>query len=134
MNVAGSHPVILFDGYCRFCSGVVQWILRRDRKKVFRFAPLQSQAARALSGGRSLLSDSFLLYESGKLYERSSAALRVVRHLPGLWPLLYGLIVVPKPLRDLVYNWIGRNRYRLFGKSEHCFSPLPADSDRFLNL
>lgn len=126
-------PVVLFDGYCHLCSNTVQWIMRRDRRKVFRFAPLQSEVAAALAGReRTQPTDTILLYESGKVFSRSTAALRLLRYLPGLWPAAYWAIIIPRPVRDAVYSWIAANRYRWFGRRQQCFLPDAADRDRFL--
>lgn len=130
-----SSPVILFDGYCNLCNGAVQFTINRDRKNVFRFAPLQSDyAIKALASFQleSSLGDSFILLEDGKVYQRSTAALRVARKLNGLWPLLYYFIVVPRFIRDGVYNFVARNRYRWFGKQETCWVPTPELKAKFL--
>ena len=124
-------PIILFDGVCNLCSGAVQFILDRDPRGRFRFASLQSGAARRLLGGESL-PESIVLIEEGKTSRRSTAALRIARRLRFPWPLLYAFIVVPRPLRDFVYNWIARNRYRWFGRRETCLVPAPDLRNRFL--
>jgi predicted DCC family thiol-disulfide oxidoreductase YuxK len=127
--------VILFDGMCPFCSGSVRFILNRDHRRSFTFAPLQSSAADELLSGvdtRSGALDSLVLVENGQSYAQSTAALRIVRKLSGLWPLLYVLIVCPPPLRDLVYDGFARNRYRWFGRHDVCFVPSADERERFL--
>ncbi len=128
-----SHPVILFDGVCNLCQGAVQFVIRRDRKALFRFASLQSPVAAELLG-RELVGDpeSIILVDGGQVYERSAAALRIARRLDGLWPVLYVLIIIPRPLRDAVYNWIARNRYRWFGRQATCLVPTAENAARFL--
>lgn len=126
---------MLFDGVCNLCNATVQFIIEHDPGARFRFAALDSDAARELAAGcgvHAALPDSVVLIEDGKLYTRSSAALRVARRLRFPWPLLYGLIVVPRPLRDVVYAWIARNRYSWFGKRDSCMLPTPELRSRFL--
>ena len=114
-----TQPIILFDGVCNLCNSSVQFILRHDKKKQFVFASLQSDPGQELMKkfGLPLTElNSFILIENGKMYSRSTAALRVVKKLNALWPGLYIFIIVPRFIRDAVYNWISRNRYKWFGK------------------
>jgi predicted DCC family thiol-disulfide oxidoreductase YuxK len=130
-----SPPIVLFDGVCNLCSGSVQFLLKRDPEGLFRFAPLQSDVGRRLLAEHGLTVDSLssvVLIEDGKVWQESSAALRIARHLPGAWKLLRSFAVVPRPLRDAVYRWIARNRYRWFGKTETCWLPTPELEERFL--
>ncbi len=130
-----SHPIVLFDGVCNLCNGSVQLILKRDQRGIFRFASLQSEAGRSLMAGHGLDPDalsSVVLIEDGRAWEESSAALRIARHLAGPWKLLRIFAVIPQPLRDAVYRWIARNRYRWFGKTETCWLPTPELRARFL--
>jgi len=127
--------VVLFDGVCNLCNASVQFIIARDPPARFRFAPLESSAGRRLigeTGARSPLPDSFVLLEHGRWYIRSTAALRVARRLRFPWPLLYVFIAVPRPLRDVIYDFIARHRYRWFGKREACMVPTPELRARFL--
>ena len=130
------QPIVLFDGVCNLCNSAVQFIIRHDKKNIFMFTSLQSDAGQKLLAQYNLpLNElnSFILIENNKAYTRSSGALRVVKKLKGLWPLLYGLMIVPKFIRDGVYNWVGRNRYKWFGKQEACMIPTPELKARFLN-
>ncbi|MBZ5534873.1 MAG: thiol-disulfide oxidoreductase DCC family protein [Acidobacteriia bacterium] len=127
--------IILFDGVCNFCNGSVRFIINRDPQKHFKFAPLQSPAAQTLlqKHGLSLEPlDTFILIEEGKTYSRSTAALRIARQLKGLWPALYVLILVPRAIRDSLYNILARNRYKLFGRRGTCMIPSPELRDRFM--
>jgi len=126
------RPVILFDGVCNLCTGSVRFVIERDSRKQFRFASLQSPVAERLLGRREDL-ESVILLQNGKTYRKSGAALRIARRLDGLWPLLAVLLVIPGFLRDAVYDWIGRRRYRMFGKRDVCWSPQPELADRFLD-
>lgn len=128
--------IILYDGVCHLCQGFVHFIIRRDPQKKFRFGFLQSAAGQDrlrafphLSNGLNTV----VLIERGRVYTKSSAALRIARRLTGAWPLAYGLIFVPPILRDAVYNVIARHRYRWFGKSDACVLPSPDTQDRFLD-
>jgi predicted DCC family thiol-disulfide oxidoreductase YuxK len=124
--------VILFDGVCNLCTGSVQFVIARDSRKRFRFASLQSPVAERLLGRRDDL-DSVVLVENNAIYRKSSAALRIARRLDGLWPLLSVLRVIPRFLRDAVYDWIGRRRYRMFGRREACWVPGAELAERFLD-
>jgi predicted DCC family thiol-disulfide oxidoreductase YuxK len=113
--------IVLFDGVCNLCSRSVAFIIRHDPRGRFHFASLQSEPGRAIvqEHGRNPEDlDSILLLESERLYDRSSAALRIARRLSWPWPLASVLVLAPRPLRDLVYRWIARNRYRWFGKMD----------------
>jgi predicted DCC family thiol-disulfide oxidoreductase YuxK len=128
--------VVLFDGVCNFCDGTVSFIIAHDPHAYFRFAALQSPVAyRLLERCASPLyaPDSLVLVESGKYYTRSTAALRIARRLRSPWFLLYGLIVVPRPIRDALYDWFARNRYRWFGKRDECLVPDTDMRRRFLD-
>jgi predicted DCC family thiol-disulfide oxidoreductase YuxK len=127
--------LILFDGFCNFCSRSVRFIIRRDPSGKFRFAASQSAKGEVLShayGLGKLPEHSIVLISEGKVYHRSSAALRIVRQLRACWPMMYAFIILPVPLRDAMYNLLSRNRYRLFGRREQCFVPDEKIRDRFL--
>jgi len=126
--------VILFDGYCNLCSRSVQLVLKHDRKAKFRFASLQSEYGKALLQKHQLPTESFgtfVLIEDDKIYLKSTAALRVVKSLSGMWPVLYAAIIIPRFIRDAVYGLVARNRYRWFGKRNSCW--MPEGSDRFVD-
>lgn len=127
--------VILFDGVCNFCDRSVQFIIKRDHQAVFQFASLQSESGQKLlkKHGVPEDTDSFIFVDGEKYYDRSSAALHVFKHMPGGWKLLYGLIVLPKPIRDAFYQLIAKNRYKWFGRKESCMLPTPDERKRFLD-
>jgi len=130
-----SHPVILFDGVCNLCSGAVQFIIKHDRKKLFRFASLQSKFGEEVMKHFDLPVDqynSFILLEKEKIYTRSKGALKVAKKLNGLYFLLYAFIIVPRFIRDAVYNFIARKRYNWFGKKETCWIPTPELKNLFI--
>lgn len=129
------HNLILFDGVCNLCNASVRFIINRDKKEKFKFASLQSAAAqpyinRFAISGHDLYS--IVLIMDNKLYDRSSAALEIAKNLSGLWPAFYIFKIIPKFLRDAVYNLIAKNRYFLFGKKDECMIPTPELKARFL--
>jgi predicted DCC family thiol-disulfide oxidoreductase YuxK len=126
--------VLLFDGVCTLCNGFVRFVIDRDPAGRFQFAPLQSDAARRVLGAAPQpLPDSLVLVENGRLFTRSTAALRVARGLRSPWPLAYLLVAVPRPVRDWVYDAVARNRYRWFGRRDVCMVPTPDLRARFLD-
>ena len=133
---ADSQKIILFDGVCNLCQASVQFVLKRDRKLVFKYASLQGKFGQEVAARYQLPEkkfDSFILLEGEKIYTRSTGALRVLRNLGGLWPVCYGLIIIPPFIRNAVYDWISRNRYKWFGKKEECWLPRPEWKDLFLD-
>jgi predicted DCC family thiol-disulfide oxidoreductase YuxK len=129
--------LVLFDGLCNLCSGTVRFILKRDRRLRFRYAPLDGPtASRILSspGADDGGGESFILYENGRIWRKSTAALRVARKLDGAWPLLYAFIFVPPFMRDAVYDLVAANRYRWFGKKDSCWMPRPEWARLFPDL
>lgn len=129
------RPIIIFDGVCELCSASVDFILKWEKGKDFLFSANQNPPGQAILRAHGedpdAVSTVFLL-ENGKLYQRSAAALRISRHFRFPMNLLYGFIIVPRFLRDLVYKWIARNRYRWFGKKDTCRIPTPEEIARFL--
>jgi predicted DCC family thiol-disulfide oxidoreductase YuxK len=128
-------PIILFDGICNLCSNSVQFILKRDKEKKFLFASLQSNYGQALLKQFNLPTNtfnSFLLFENGKILTRSTAALKMFSQLKG-WAWVKIFWIVPKFIRDAVYNLIARNRYKWFGQKNECWLPTPELKARFLD-
>ena len=129
------QPIILFDGVCNFCNNAVNFVIKRNIKANILFTPMQSIAGQKLLQQYNLPVDdmqSFVFIDEGEVYKRSTAALKVCKHLRGLWPLCYGFIIVPKFIRDAVYNWIAQNRYKWFGIRQSCMIPTPEVKARFL--
>ena len=126
--------IILFDGTCAFCEGWVKFFATRD-DGYFRFGASQTPEAAALLeryGTSRAAARSIILIEDGQVYLRSTASLRIMKRLNAPWKWLGVLLWVPRPLRDLVYRFIAKNRYRWFGKSETCRIPTPSLRARFL--
>lgn len=120
------NPVVLFDGVCNLCSSSVQFIIKHDPERLFRYASLQSEFGQNILRQFNLPVNelnSFILLEEGKIYIKSTGALRVSRKLNRLWPALYGFIIIPAFIRNAVYSYIAKNRYRWFGKKEACWLP-----------
>lgn len=128
--------LVLFDGVCNLCNASVQFIIRRDRHDRFRFASLQSDAARAILQRFNINPEtmhSVIVIDGDKVYERSDAAIRIASGLGGIWRLLSSLRVLPRRLRDFIYNLIARHRYSWFGKRNECMIPTPELRSRFLS-
>ena len=128
------NPVVLFDGVCNFCNGTVNFIIRHDRRKKFKFAPLQSKIGREMKAkyGISRDIDSIILVEDGQAFAQSTAGLRIARRLGGIWSLGYVFIIIPASLRDFCYRLFAKYRYRLFGRQDACMLPSPDVRERFL--
>ncbi|WP_240419780.1 thiol-disulfide oxidoreductase DCC family protein [Paenibacillus periandrae] len=132
-----THSIILFDGVCRFCNGWVQFILRHDQHDTFRFAPLQSDYAIHLLASGSWKDendslDSVILCEGRSVYTHSSAVLQICKRLGGAWRLLTVFKAVPRPIRDIVYRFIAKRRYRWFGKYDSCMIPSAEIRSKFI--
>ena len=130
------NPLILFDGVCNLCNSSVQYVIKHDPNRLFRFASLQSGFAQKILSGYDLSLkeyNSFILLKDNKIYTRSTAALLVLKKLKGFIKSLYVFIIVPKFIRDAVYNIIAKNRYKWFGKKQVCWLPSPELKSLFLN-
>jgi predicted DCC family thiol-disulfide oxidoreductase YuxK len=130
------YPIILFDGVCNFCNGAINFVLKQDKKGIFRFAPLQSQIGQKLLEQYGLATkdfDSFVLIDNGKVHKKSAASLRVMNKLPWYWKEAQILRLIPTPFRDAIYDFIAKNRYKWFGKKEQCMVPTAELRERFLS-
>lgn len=131
--VTPNQPIIFYDGLCGLCDRSVQFVLKHDKKALFKFSTLQGAfAEKTLKGPVSM--NSFILLYRGKVYRESAAALHTFRLLGGLWRLLFVFIIVPGFIRNTIYRYIARNRYRWFGQFEQCRIPSPATQSRFIDL
>lgn len=131
-----THYIILFDGVCNLCNSAVQFIINRDEKDTFRFASLQSETGQKLLAIHQLQHkniDSIVLIKNEKAYIKSTAALHIAKELSGIWKLAYYYIVIPKFIRDAVYDFIARNRYAWFGKKDQCMIPTAKLKSKFLD-
>ncbi len=127
-------PILLFDGVCNLCNGFVNFAIARDPHGTLLFAALQSETGQRLIRQHGIPNDlrSFIFIEQDRYDEKSTAILKVLKRLNGAWPFLFGLMVVPKPIRNGVYDMIAKNRYRWFGKEAVCRMPTEETKRRFL--
>lgn len=136
MSEDKNKPIIFFDGVCNLCHGFVQFVIQRDRREAFQFASLQGEtAARELPSNfveGASPKTVVLKTPKGEVFQKSTAVLKIVREFSGLWPLLAIFRIIPRPIRDAVYDLVARYRYRLFGKKDACPLPSPEQKQRFL--
>ena len=135
MNPEQSYSIILFDGVCNLCNSSINFVIKRDKNDAFKFATLQEEVGQLLLKRYSIDSldtDSIILIENGKAYVKSTAALRVARKLSSAWPLMYGFMIIPAFIRNWVYDYIAKNRYKWYGKQDSCMIPTPALKSKFL--
>lgn len=132
--VESDHPIILYDGVCNLCTNSVQFVIQRDARKQFRFASLQSSVAENyLENQEQDRLASMVLIVDNHVYRQSTAALLTAKKLDGFWPILSVFLLIPRPIRDVIYRWIAKHRYQVLGKKEHCWRPTPDLADRFLD-
>ena len=127
--------IVLFDGVCNLCNGLVRFIIKRDRFGKFKFASLQSDTGQQLLMRFGLAKnefESFVFIQGDKYYLKSAAALKVLKELGGIWKAFYVFIFIPRPIRDFMYNLIAKSRYKIFGKRDVCMVPTPELQERFL--
>ncbi|QJP35532.1 DUF393 domain-containing protein [Nonlabens sp. Ci31] len=130
-----NKDIVLFDGVCNLCNAAILFIIKRDKNDRFRFAPLESEVGKKLLAKYQIdpsKIDSIVLVSGDSAFAKAGAALRISKHLTGLWPLLYSLIIIPSLISDTVYDFIARNRYKWFGKKESCMIPTPELKSKFL--
>ncbi|MBT30890.1 MAG: thiol-disulfide oxidoreductase [Thalassobius sp.] len=129
-----SYSIILFDGVCNLCNGSVNFIIDHDKKNRFKFTSLQSEKGQELlkKHNLNLELESIILVENEKTYQKSDAALRISKKLNFPIPLLYVAIIIPRLIRDQIYNYIAKNRYKWFGKSDSCRMPTPELKAKFI--
>lgn len=128
--------IILFDGVCNLCNNSVQFIIKNDKRNKFKFSSLQSPFGQNLLGKYNIdtnNTDSFVFIRKNKAYIKSSAALWVAKELGSFWQLLCFFFIIPASLRNLIYDWVARNRYKWFGKKESCMIPTPNIKNKFLD-
>ena len=127
------NPVILFDGVCNLCNGTVDFLLKRDRKKQFRYAALQSETGKTMIQKFHIpeQTDSVILIKLNKVYFESDAAIEITNMLPYPWKLGIIFQIIPKIIRNKIYKWVAKNRYGWFGKRETCRIPTPEEKEYF---
>ncbi|GGA72062.1 thiol-disulfide oxidoreductase [Flavobacterium palustre] len=135
-NLPKNKKIILFDGVCNLCDSAVQFIIERDKKDVFRFVALQSDLGKEIChyiGVNPKITDSIILYEPGiAYYYKSQAALQIASELGSFYSLLTVFKILPQKINDAFYDYIAKNRYRWYGKKEHCMIPSPELKSKFI--
>ncbi len=137
MSQIPKKPVLFFDGICNLCNSWVNYVIERDPEAHVLFAPLQSETSRSLLRHLNIevdAMDTVVLLDEGRVYERSDAVLQLVKYLKGPVRLLRAGAVVPRFLRNAIYNYIAKKRYRWFGKRDECRMPEPGLKNRFLEM
>ncbi|MBT6834831.1 MAG: DUF393 domain-containing protein [Bacteroidetes bacterium] len=120
------NPIILFDGICNLCNSSVQWIIKKDKKTSFRFASIQSKAGISLLSECGLTKNqlySIVLIENNSYRDKSDAIIQICVLIGGIWKLAKIFLIIPKVVRDLLYDYIAKNRYKWFGKRKTCMLP-----------
>lgn len=132
--IENKDRIILFDGVCNLCNGFVQFIIKRDKLYIFRFASLQSDFAKGLLEQHPQLKkvDAVIFLNKDQIFIKSDAAIEIAQNLKG-WKWMKYLYIFPKPLRDLVYDLIAKYRYKLFGKKDTCMIPAKSIKNRFVS-
>lgn len=126
----GSNPIIFFDGVCGLCNRFVDFVIRRDKKKKFMFAPLQGTTANEYNISLEKY-NSVVLWQNDKILIKSSAAIAILAQLPGLLRLTKVLLIIPKMIRDWFYDLVAHKRYQWFGRKEVCRIPSKEEQARF---
>jgi predicted DCC family thiol-disulfide oxidoreductase YuxK len=134
--IPGKEKIIVFDGKCNLCNKWVQFVIKYDRDKKLKFCALQSKTGQKISA--QFLKDvtelkTVIFIDGTSLYIKSTAALYILKHLSGIWSFFFILVSIPRPIRDFIYDFIAKNRYKWFGKSEHCMVPKKEVLDRFID-
>ncbi|PQJ74405.1 thiol-disulfide oxidoreductase DCC family protein [Polaribacter gangjinensis] len=136
IDIPKDKKIILTDGVCNLCNGIVLKIIKYDKKNTFLFANLQSETGKELTkylGIDTKKIDAIILYEPGISYEiKSSAALKIMEDFGGIWRLSFIIKIFPVGFRDFIYDIIAKNRYKWFGKKESCMMPTPEIKTKFL--
>ena len=137
IDIPKNKKIILFDGICNLCNDAVLKVIKYDKKNVFLFSSLQSKTGKEITDHLGIdisKIDSIILYEPGISYDiKSTAALKIMQDFKGVWNFTYVLFLFPESFRNLIYDYIAKNRYKWFGKKESCMIPAPELKEKFLN-
>jgi predicted DCC family thiol-disulfide oxidoreductase YuxK len=131
-----ANKILLFDGVCNLCNNTVLFVIKRNRKKQIKFGAIQSKEGKSLLQKYGIYEQylgSLIFIDEGKVYLKSTGALRLSKYLTGLWPLLYVLILIPAFIRNPIYDFIAAHRYKWFGKKEVCMVPTPELKSLFIS-
>jgi predicted DCC family thiol-disulfide oxidoreductase YuxK len=135
-GVSHDDHIVLFDGVCKLCSFWARFLIRHDREQRYKLATVQSEEGKAILSWAALPTsyyDTLVYVHGGKFYVRSTAVIKIVAGLPFPWRFAVIAWLIPKPLRDWIYDRIAQNRYSIFGKYDRCVLPEPDHMKRFLN-
>ncbi len=126
--------IILFDGYCNFCNFWVDFVIKKDKNKIFKFAGIQSGRGQELLQSQNIkvTPDTVILIEKGQHFTKSTASLRILGNLAFPVKFISYFLIIPRSVRDFIYDLIARHRYKLFGKMDYCRMPSESEKDRFL--
>lgn len=133
--VKQEHPILLFDGVCNFCDHSVQFVIKHNKSETIYFSALQSSFGKEQIKKAGLPTDelkSLIFIENEQIHTRSTGALKLAKHLDGIWKLAYVFIIIPRPIRDFFYNVIAKNRYKWFGEKDACMIPSKEIRERFI--
>ena len=137
MDIPKNKKIILFDGICNLCNDVVLKVIKYDKKNIFLFSSLQSKIGKEITDHLGIdisKIDSIILYEPDISYDiKSTAALKILQDFSGIWNLFSILLLLPEGFRNLIYDYIAKNRYKWFGKKEKCMIPTPELKEKFLD-
>ncbi|UTW65160.1 DUF393 domain-containing protein [bacterium SCSIO 12643] len=130
-----NQNIIFFDGYCGLCNKSVDWIIQKDNKQIFKYAPIQGPTAKSLNISSPDQSnyETIIYFDHGQTYSHSTAILHITKKLPFPWKLLSYFIFIPTIIRDSIYRFISKNRYRWFGQLSTCRIPQPHEKEFFLD-
>ncbi len=126
-------PIIFFDGVCVLCNRTIDYLISKDRKKLFKFAPLQGKTAQIVLGKKAKILKSIVLYQDGRVFEKSDAVIEILPRL-GIfeYQVAEAMKKIPKKIRNIIYDVILKTRYQIFGKKNQCRLPASEEEDRFL--
>lgn len=125
--------IVFFDGYCSLCDSLIDWLMRADQSREIKFASLQGETARQMGVSTNQTDFETIVYLRDTVrYERSNAILQILIDLGGVWRWSRLLYVFPEFVRNFVYRWVAKNRYRYFPKRDTCRLPTPEEKDRLL--
>ncbi len=136
MEHDNAEYIIFFDGVCKLCNYTVNFLIRHDKKNCFRFAPLQWEVSKNILGNNypnSKALNTLIYFENGIIYKESTAVLKIFNKLPFPFFLLYSFIIIPKFIRNSLYRYISRNRFKWFGKNNSCMVPSEEIQNKFIN-
>ncbi|PRY87668.1 thiol-disulfide oxidoreductase DCC family protein [Mongoliibacter ruber] len=135
MRVQDKYDIVMFDGVCNLCNDAVDFIMLRDKNDKFKFGALQEDTSKEILKEYKVKEgylDSIILIKGDNIFYKSRAALEIAKNLSGLWPMTFAFIIIPSFIRDPIYDWIARNRYKWFGKRETCRFPSEEERAKFL--